>query len=130
VIIPLALIFLRREPEDIASCRMAPCWSGPFQGMLGPPHSSTLWRWCRTPPRCPGPDTRRSGAPHSGDWCWAFSLVLLDQTTVGVHRIPASMDCGIDPTMVALATALDAAAAGVSLFNSRLPGRSFQVRYL
>jgi cyanate permease len=56
--------------------------------------------------------------------------VLLGQSTVGVHRIPSFMDRGIDPTLVAYATALDAAAAGVSLFALGFVVDRVQVRYL
>jgi MFS family permease len=122
IMIPLGLIFLRREPEDM--------------GLL--PDGGTAGR----------PSARR-GAPaisHDVEVSWtrheavrtvtfwrlvfAFSVVMLGQTTVGVHRIPAFMDRGIDPVLVALATALDAAAAGVSLFALGFLVDRYQVRYL
>jgi hypothetical protein len=48
---------------------------------------------------------------------FAFAVVILGQSTLGVHRIPNFMDRGFDPTLVAYATAFDAGAAGASLFT-------------
>jgi len=108
IVIPLALLFLRRDPEDM--------------GLL--PDGGSAAR----------PSARRSASvvSHETEVSWTrhevvrtatfwrlvfvFSVVLLGQSTVGVHRIPAFMDRGIDPTLVAYATALDAAMAGISLF--------------
>ena len=124
VVIPLALIFLRRHPEDIG---LLP--DGGSVGRNGPRRASTSPAHER--------DTEVSWTRHqvvrtSTFWrlVFVFSLVLLGQSTVGVHRIPSFMDRGIDPTLVAYATALDAAAAGVSLFALGFLVERFQVRYL
>ena len=45
-----------------------------------------------------------------------FGMVALATGTVGVHRIAAFMDRGLDPTLISFATAFDAVCAGVSTF--------------
>jgi MFS family permease len=53
---------------------------------------------------------------------------MLSISTVGLHRIPNFVDQGLDPGLVAIATAMDAAAGGVStvamgLLTERIPSR-------
>ena len=118
IIIPLSLIFLRREPEDLG---LHP------DGIDPNVHDES--------------DAKSPGAPEIS-WTvretvrsrsfWqlvaVFSMVALAVGTVGVHRIPAFMDRGLDPTLVSIATAIDAVLAGVSTFTmgmlvSRVPAR-------
>lgn len=124
--IPLALIFLRRNPEDM--------------GLL--PDGATHGRQRHVTSTASG----ASAVAHDSEVSWTrheairtatfwrlvfvFAVVMLGQGTVGVHRIPSFMDRGIDPTLVAYATALDAAAAGASLFALGLVVDRFQVRYI
>src|SRR5688572_24551524 len=74
--------------------------------------------------------TRAQAMRHPAFWrlVIVFSFVHMATNSVGVHRIPAFMDRGLDPTLIAYATALDAAAVGVTtvglgLLVSRLPSR-------
>jgi MFS family permease len=117
IIVPPALIFLRRQPEDI--------------GLLpdgDTPDSDS--------------DDGSNGAPDEISWTtreavrsvvfWklvvVFTGVALALGTIGVHRIPAFVDRGVDPGQIAIATAFDAVAAGISTFvmgnlAHRIPGR-------
>ncbi len=124
IIVPLSLAFVRRRPEDM---NLRP------DGL---------------PPR-PGPEP---GAQESGEsrldqevsWTsrdamrtfpfWSlvvvFSMVALAIGTVALHRIAAFMDRGLDPTLVALATAFDAVCAGVATFAFGMLVRFVPVRVL
>ena len=59
-----------------------------------------------------------------------FSAVALAMGTIGVHRIPAFVDRGVDPGLIAIATAFDAVAAGASTFGMAYLARTFPARYL
>jgi sugar phosphate permease len=123
VMIPLALIFLRRSPEDLGllpdgdTARPAPA-TGAASAPPTPVHEVS---W-----------TRHNAVRTTTFWrlVGAFAVLTLGQSTVAVHRIPNFMDRGIDPTLVALATAVDAAAAGISLFAAGFLVERFQPRYL
>ena len=126
VIVPLAAVFVRRQPEDM--------------GLLPDGDSA--------------PDSQRSGDDaHDSDkpalqvvdevsWTvkeatrapvfWSlvamFSMVSLATGTVALHRIPDFADRGFDTTLIAYATAFDAVCAGAASFTfgilvSRVPGR-------
>jgi MFS family permease len=119
IMIPLALIFLRRQPEDM--------------GLL--PDGGTVSRGSSTTVAARDPEvswTRHDAIRTATFWrlVFVFSVVMLGQGTVGVHRIPSFMDRGIDPTLVAYATAVDAAAASLSLFALGFIADRFDVRYL
>ena len=109
VIVPLAAIFVRRQPEDM--------------GLL--PDGDT--------PDSPPPDGERpTAADDSREVSWTvgeavrtstlwrlvivFSMVSLATGTVALHRIPAFMDRGLDATLISLATAFDAVCAGAAMF--------------
>jgi len=126
IIIPLSLALVRRQPEDM--------------GLLpdGAPPSSTASKATgshapRATPLAFADErswTREEALRSSTFWrlVLVFGLVGLAMGTVGVHRIPAFMDRGLDPRLVSFATALDAAAAGVSTFTlgmlaDRVPAR-------
>jgi MFS family permease len=134
LILPLAILFVRREPEDM--------------GLLpdgAPP---------RPPLRQADAGQPRTGQSHTGQppvtvirreepaWTRAqamrcpafwrlvavFSVVQMATNSVGVHRIPSFMDRGFDPTLISYATALDAAAVGVTtvglgMMMTRVPAR-------
>jgi predicted MFS family arabinose efflux permease len=123
IMIPLGLVFLRRQPEDMGLLPDGASAAQPVapraQSALPVPDPEVSW-------------TRQQVVRTPTFWrlVFVFSVVLLGQSTVGVHRIPAFMDRGIDPTLVAYATALDAAAAAVSLFALGFLVDRFQVRYL
>jgi MFS family permease len=118
LILPLALVFVRREPEDMG---LLPD-GGPVAAPTGLGLAVVL------------PDERswtRAEAMRSGAF-WrlvvAFSIVQMAISSVGVHRIASFMDRGLDPRLISYATALDAAASGVSTFAmgfviQRIPAR-------
>jgi MFS transporter, OFA family, oxalate/formate antiporter len=118
LILPLALVFVRREPEDMG---LLPD-GGPVATPTGLGLTVVL------------PDERswtRAEAMRSGAF-WrlvvAFSIVQMAISSVGVHRIASFMDRGLDPRLISYATALDAAASGVSTFAmgfviQRIPAR-------
>lgn len=111
VIIPLSLMLLRRQPEDMG---------------LGPDGDSPAVR----PQRLGGASPTAPQALEDGEWSlrealrsatfWrlvaVFSIVMLATSTVGLHRIPHFTDRGLEPRLVSYATALDAAMAGLSTF--------------
>jgi len=119
VIVPLAIAFVRRQPEDM--------------GLLpdGLPPRRELAR--REPARrelAAGGASRTAGTVDEGSWTtreairsgvfWRlvviFGIVMLGTGIIGVHRIPSFMDRGLDATLISFATAFDAVCAGVSTF--------------
>lgn len=123
VIVPIALLFIRRQPEDLG-----------LRTDGDPPEPATTV--ARPATRVAGPATATAGLPaipaareerswtrveavRSGTF-WrlviVFSLVQLAVNSVAVHRIPSFMDRGLDPHLISFATALDAGAAGLSTF--------------
>jgi MFS family permease len=119
LIVPPALLFVRRQPEDIG--------------------------WLPDGDRSPRQDSRSGSEIKRVDeisWTtreatrsvvfWklvlVFTGVALALGTIGVHRIPAFVDRGVDPGQIAIATAFDAVAAGISTFvmgnlAHRIPAR-------
>lgn len=117
VIVPLSLLFVRRQPEDLG---LRP------DGVQAPPPHQTA----ATAPRDERSWTRQEAMRTTSFWqlTVAFSLVGFALSTVAVHRIPHLIDRGLEPRLVAYATALDAVAAGVTtvvmgLYASRIPAR-------
>lgn len=126
IIIPLSLIFLRRQPEDMG---LRPD-GDPIEGhrpeatalggqAVAAQHAADERSW-----------TRREALRSPVFWrlVFVFSVVMLAMSMVAVHRIPSFMDRGLDPKLVSVATALDAAAAGLSTFvmgmlADRVPAR-------
>ncbi len=126
VIVPLAAIFVRRQPEDMGLApdggtstddgttereagvsleeRLASEESWTVHDAV---RSSTLWRLVIV-----------------------FSAVQLASGTVALHRIAAFMDRGLDPTLISFATAFDAVCAGVSTFVFGMLVRRIPARFL
>ena len=121
VIVPLAAVFVRRQPEDM--------------GMLpdgGAPRAAD------------GPDGQ--GADEADEVSWTtgealrsgtlwrlvavFSMVSLATGTVALHRIAAFMDNGLDPTLISFATAFDAVCAGAATFAFGMLVRRVPARFL
>ncbi len=121
-IVPLAAIFVRRQPEDVglvpdgdaildddgddqsASPRLIDEVSWTVREAV---RSTTLWRLVIV-----------------------FSMVQLATGTVALHRIAAFMDRGMDPTLISFATAFDAVAAGGSTFLFGMLVRWVPARFL
>jgi MFS family permease len=106
VTIPPALIFMRRQPEDMG---LRP------DGATSPPSSATdESREALSGSRGDNVSSTLDEALHTATFwrlTFVFSIVTLGQSTIAIRRIPSFMDRGIDPRLVAYATALDAAAA-------------------
>ena len=60
----------------------------------------------------------------------AFSILSLGILTLALHRIPAFMDRGLDPTLVSLATAFDAVCAGAGSFAGGMLVRRLQPKII
>jgi MFS family permease len=123
LVIPLSLIFIRRQPEDM--------------GLLpdgDPPHGErAVGSRDMTPLHVEERSWTREEAMRTVTfWKLAatFSIVMLGISSVGVHRIPHFMDKGLDPGIVSLATALDAICAGISMFTIGMLGDRVAPRYL
>jgi MFS family permease len=123
LIVPLALLFVRRQPEDLG---LLP--DGDRPGVGQSPGTGTAVpvvieerSW-----------TRREAVRTGTLWrlVFAFSVVMLATNSMAVHRIPSFMDRGLDPLLVSYATALDAAAAGLSTFLMGLLARRIAPRLI
>jgi MFS family permease len=123
LIIPLSLLFVRRQPEDLGllpdgdPSPASAGASGVVPGSVGAPEREWTYEAAvRTP----------------AFWrlTFTFSVVMLALSSVAVHRIPHFMDRGLDPRLVAYATALDAVAAGVSSFVLGMLADRLPARYL
>jgi MFS family permease len=117
LIVPLGLIFLRRQPEDIG---LRP------DGALAPVGGSSA-----TPAMADERSWTRAEALRSGTF-WRlvaiFTAAIFAMGTIALHRIAAFADAGLDPLVVSFATALDAGAAGLAslatgMLTRRVPGR-------
>ena len=124
LILPLAIIFVRREPEDLGLLPDGDPPRPPARPTeAGQPTTVRVRRdelaW-----------TRAQALRSSAFWrlVAVFSVVQMATNSVGVHRIPSFMDRGFDPMLISYATALDAAAVGVTtvgfgLMTARVPAR-------
>jgi sugar phosphate permease len=123
LILPLAVVFVRREPEDMG---LLPDGAKPR-----PPRAPEDGPTAATIARREEPAwTRAQALRNSAFWrlVAVFSIVQMATNSVGVHRIPSFMDRGFDPVLISYATALDAAAVGVTtvglgLMTARVPSR-------
>jgi MFS family permease len=126
LIVPLALIFVRRQPEDM----------GLLPDGERPAESAATTREGRGQAARAAHDERSWTRPEAlrSATFWrltvVFSVVMLATNSVGVHRIPDFMDRGLDPRLISYATALDAAAAGLSTFAMGLLTRWVAPRFI
>jgi len=128
-IVPLALIFVRRQPEDLG---LLP------DGATAPTERrpETIGATRPSEPRADALLERswtRAEAMRTGTFwrmVFVFSLVMLAVSSVGVHRIPAFMDRGLEARMVAFGTAFDYALTGLSTFAMGMLTRWAPARYL
>lgn len=122
IIIPMSIFFVRRQPEDMG---LLPDGDDPEE-----PEATF-------DPTAPVFSGERSWTRHEAlrsPVFWrlvaVFSLVALGVGTVGVHRIPAFQDRGLDAGIISIAAALDAVAAGAATFTMGMLVRRVAVRYL
>lgn len=122
VIIPLSIVFVRRQPEDM--------------GLLpdGEDAEETKRKFDPTAPVFVGERSWTTSEALHSQVFWrlviVFSLVALGVGTVGVHRIPAFQDRGLSASIISVAAALDAVAAGGATFAMGMLVRRVAVRYL
>lgn len=128
IIVPLSLLFVRRQPEDLG---LLP------DGGSGPVPRAATDDAARSGSRRPSPSderswTRAEAVRTAAFWklIGVFSLVMLAVSSVAVHRIPSFMDRGLDPRIISYATALDAAAAGLATFALGLLTRRVPARFI
>lgn len=114
LIVPLSLIFMRRQPEDMG---LLPDGRSSLEGVR--PSVSSGQRAPTAPLHQDEHSWTRAEALRTTTFwklVFVFGLVMLAMSSVAVHRIPSFMDRGLDAQLISYATALDAAAAGVSTF--------------
>ena len=119
IIVPLSLIFVRRRPEDMG---LQPDGLPDIEkDTPDKPQEGQEISW-----------TSREAMRTFAFWSLvvAFSMVALAIGTVALHRIAAFMDRGLDPGLVALATAFDAVCAGVATFSFGMLVRWVPIRIL
>lgn len=117
VIVPLALVFVRREPEDMG---LRPDGeAAPAEAAGVPILEERSW-------------TRAEAVRTPTFWSlvFVFTLVQMAVSSVAVHRIPSFMDRGLDPQIISYATAFDAAAAGLSTFANGLLAQRIPARFI
>lgn len=126
VIVPLAAALVRRQPEDMG---LLPDGAPPAEPEDGGGEEGAA-------PRIAAVETSwTTGEALRTSTMWRlvamFCIVQLGVGTVALHRIAAFMDRGLDPTLIAFATAFDAVCAGVSTFAfGMLANRGVPARFL
>ena len=122
IVVPLAGIFLRRQPEDMGLLpdgELVTDSASDESGVSRAAFEEVSW-------------TVSEAVRTSTLWrlVVVFSAVSLATGTVGLHRIASFMDKGLDPTLISYATAFDAVCAGVSTFTFGMLVRHIPVRIL
>ncbi|MXX53168.1 MAG: MFS transporter [Dehalococcoidia bacterium] len=122
ILVPLAVIFVRRQPEDMGLLPDGDVDPDPTehdsdtQGADSEEFSWTVSEAVRT------------------TTLWrlviVFSVASLAAGTIDLHRIPAFMDRGLDPAHVTFATILDAVCEGAALFAFGMLVRRIPIRIL
>ena len=113
IIIPVSLLLVRRQPEDMG---LLPDGASPLTD--APAFESQEKQTSVSSPLEEDSWTLGEAVRSFTYWrlVFAFGLGMLAVSSVGLHRIPDFMDRGLDPRLVALATALDTVALGVTTF--------------
>ena len=126
VIVPLAAVFVRRQPEDMG---LVPDGASSSESNAASRDAGASLD--------ESSESERSWTVHEAvrsSTLWrlviVFSAVQLASGTVALHRIAAFMDRGLDPTLISFATAFDAVCAGVSTFVFGMLVRRVPVRFL
>ena len=123
MIVPLAIIFVRRQPEDMGLLPDGAPSPGGLAGKGAAVHvrAAEEVSW-----------TAREVTRSRTFWRLVaiFTAVMLATGIIGVHRIPAFMDRGLDARLISYATALDAVCAGASTFALGFLVTKVPARYL
>lgn len=116
IVVPLSVIFVRRQPEDIGLLPDGDVFTGMEVEDLDDEFSWTLSQAIKT----------------KSMWFLtiAFSILSLGILTLALHRIPAFMDRGLDPTLVSVATAFDAVCAGAGSFGGGMLVRRLKPKFI
>ena len=126
VIVPLAAIFVRRQPEDLGLV--------PDGGPTSSDDAADGGTGASLAERSASEESWTVHDALRSSTLWrlviVFSAVQLASGTVALHRIAAFMDRGLDPTLISFATAFDAVCAGVSTFVFGMLVRRVPARYL
>ena len=122
VIVPLTATFVRRQPEDMGLLpdgEIEPASSESDSAGPGATPDEVSW-------------TVSEAVRTSSLWrlVIVFSVASLATGMVDLHRIPAFMDRGLDPTLISFATAFDAVCAGVATFTFGMLVRHIPARIL
>ena len=110
VIVPLAAIFVRRQPEDMGLLPdgdAAPPTDGNAGGAPAASAAALEYSWTVA---------QALRSPTFWSLVAVFSIVSLAVGTVAVHRIADFTDRGFDTTLISWATAFDAVCAGAATF--------------
>ena len=110
VIVPLAAIFVRRQPEDMGLLPdgdAAPPANGNAGGAPAASAAALEYSWTVA---------QALRSPTFWSLVAVFSMVSLAVGTVAVHRIADFTDRGFDTTLISWATAFDAVCAGAATF--------------
>ncbi|MCL0055051.1 MFS transporter [Dehalococcoidia bacterium] len=122
IIVPLSLLFLVREPEDMGLLPDGEKTSKTLESGEEDIHISEIEKsW-----------TTREAIRTFPMWTLtaAFSILSLGILTLALHRIPAFMDRGLDPSLVSLATAFDAVCAGAGSFTAGMLVRKIPAKII
>ncbi len=128
VVVPVALSFLRRQPEDMG---LAPDGDDQSAKAVVQPPTKTLGLKRRQ---------REAEASWSYDEArrsmsfWrlvlVFSIGTLGMSTIALYRIPAFVEKGFDPTTAALSLSAAAAMSGVGSFSMGFLVEVFEARFI
>jgi sugar phosphate permease len=120
VIIPLSLIFIRRQPEDLGLTPDGIIQDEQLVDVLSV-NVTTEISW------------NLNEVIHNNKF-WVlvtiFSFVMFSVSSAGLHRIPNFVDKGLEPGLIALGMSLDALAGGVSIFLFGFVSERIPVRYI
>lgn len=123
IIVPLAAIFVRRQPEDMGLLPdgLKALDENDIEGIAARAKIIDEVSW-----------TTKEAMRTTALWSLVvvFSMVSLAVGTVAVHRIAAFMDRGLDPTLISFATAFDAVCAGAATFIFGMLVRKLSARIL
>ncbi len=111
IIVPLAAVFVRRQPEDMG---LLPDGDSLHESLGGSGNTSQSMPQVEDEVSWTVKEAARS--PVFWSLVTVFSMVSLAIGTVALHRIPDFADRGFNTTLISYATAVDAVFAGVATY--------------